>query len=38
MNFLPGWPRTQILQISAFQIARITGVSHHTWLVFLNLI
>jgi hypothetical protein len=24
----PGWPRTTILLISAFWVARITGVSH----------
>jgi hypothetical protein len=29
----PGWPPTGILRISACQVARITGVSHHTQLV-----
>jgi hypothetical protein len=26
----PGWPQTEILLISASQIARITGVSHQS--------
>jgi hypothetical protein len=25
-TFLPGWPQTMILQISASQVARITGI------------
>jgi hypothetical protein len=30
VNYLPGlgWPGTSILRISAFQVARITGVRH----------
>jgi hypothetical protein len=27
-NICPGWPQTLCLPISAFQVARITGVSH----------
>jgi hypothetical protein len=30
-TFCPGWPQTSIL-ISVFQVAMITGVSHHAWL------
>jgi hypothetical protein len=29
--FARGWLRTTILLISAFQVARSTGVSHGTW-------
>jgi hypothetical protein len=29
-----GWPRTWTLLISVSQVARITGMSHQTWLVF----
>jgi hypothetical protein len=28
MNYLPGWPQTVILPISASQVARTTGVNH----------
>jgi hypothetical protein len=30
LNFCLRWPWTTILRISASQVARITGVSHHT--------
>jgi hypothetical protein len=30
-TFCLGWPQTLILPISASLVARITGVSHHTW-------
>jgi hypothetical protein len=30
-TFCPGWPQTTILLISAFQVVRITGVSHCAW-------
>jgi hypothetical protein len=29
----PGWLRTEILLISASQIARITGMNHFAWLL-----
>jgi hypothetical protein len=32
--FLPGLPWNQILLNSTSQVARITGVSHHTWLIY----
>jgi hypothetical protein len=28
-NFCLGWPQTMILLISASQVAKITGLSHH---------
>jgi hypothetical protein len=28
VNYLPGWPQTVILPISAYQVASITGMSH----------
>jgi hypothetical protein len=31
-EFFPVWPGTEILPISASQLARITGLSHHTGL------
>jgi hypothetical protein len=31
--FSPGWPGTMILQISASQVARITGMNHGTYLL-----
>jgi hypothetical protein len=32
-NICLDWPRTMILLISASQVARITGISHHALLV-----
>jgi hypothetical protein len=32
-TFCPGWPQTLILPISASNVARIIGVSHH-WVIF----
>jgi hypothetical protein len=32
-SFCPNWPWTVILPISAFQVSRITGISHHTLLI-----
>jgi hypothetical protein len=35
-SICPGWPRTLILPISAFQVARIPGVSHWCLVIFNN--
>jgi hypothetical protein len=31
--FCPGWPQTTVLLISVSLEARITGMSHHIWLI-----
>jgi hypothetical protein len=33
LTFCPGWPPTGLLSISATWVVRITGMSHHTWLL-----
>jgi hypothetical protein len=30
MNYLPDWPQTMVLLISASQVMRITGMSHRS--------
>jgi hypothetical protein len=32
--FCLGWPGIVLLPVSAFQVARITVMGHHTWILF----